>query len=198
MPKRVNQINPNKESGGKQPYQQNRIYDTDGLAPALCANKSDLLIKCKNEYFEPNIPNNNKGLILAGNMRGGKWENIHESARRVYNAEGKAPTIPTMQGGNQHPKTIVFAADYRSDEGIRIRENGKAPRGAESSGTQYNSLAIIRPRIRRLTPIECERLQTVADNYTNHVSDSQRYKMLGNGWTISVISHIFSYLKNEK
>lgn len=50
-------------------------------------------------------------------------------------------------------------------------------------------------RIRRLTPIECERLQTVKDNYTNYVSDSQRYKMLGNGWTIDVIAHIFSYLK---
>lgn len=49
-------------------------------------------------------------------------------------------------------------------------------------------------QIRRLTPVECERLQTVKDNYTNHVSDSQRYKMLGNGWTIDVISYIFSYL----
>jgi site-specific DNA-cytosine methylase len=48
-------------------------------------------------------------------------------------------------------------------------------------------------RIRRLTPIECERLQTVADKYTAHVSDSQRYKMLGNGWTIDVIAHILSY-----
>jgi DNA (cytosine-5)-methyltransferase 3A len=50
-------------------------------------------------------------------------------------------------------------------------------------------------KIRRLTPIECERLQTVKDNYTNHVSDSQRYKMLGNGWTVDVIAHIFSYMK---
>ena len=49
-------------------------------------------------------------------------------------------------------------------------------------------------RIRRLTPLECERLQTVPDNYTNHVSDSQRYKMLGNGWTVDVIAHIFKYL----
>ena len=46
---------------------------------------------------------------------------------------------------------------------------------------------------RKLTPLECERLQTVPDNYTNHVSNSQRYKMLGNGWTIEVIAHI---LKN--
>jgi len=48
--------------------------------------------------------------------------------------------------------------------------------------------------VRRLTPIECERLQTVKDNYTNHVSDSQRYRMLGNGWTVDVIAHIFSYI----
>lgn len=53
-------------------------------------------------------------------------------------------------------------------------------------------------RIRRLTPIECERLQTVKDNYTSSVSDSQRYKMLGNGWTVDVIAHIFSYLDFPK
>ena len=43
---------------------------------------------------------------------------------------------------------------------------------------------------RKLTPLECERLQTVPDNYTHHVSNTQRYKMLGNGWTIEVIAHI--------
>ena len=48
---------------------------------------------------------------------------------------------------------------------------------------------------RKLAPIECERLQTVPDNYTNHVSNTQRYKMLGNGWTIDVIAHIFKALK---
>jgi len=44
--------------------------------------------------------------------------------------------------------------------------------------------------VRKLTPIECERLQTVPDNYTNHVSNTQRYKMLGNGFTVDVIAHI--------
>jgi site-specific DNA-cytosine methylase len=48
---------------------------------------------------------------------------------------------------------------------------------------------------RKLTPLECERLQTVPDNYTNHVSNTQRYKMLGNGWTIEVIAHIFENMK---
>ena len=60
---------------------------------------------------------------------------------------------------------------------------------------QSNEIEIKNSRIRRLTPIECERLQTVKDNYTNHVSDSQRYRMLGNGWTVDVIAHIFGYLK---
>ena len=50
-------------------------------------------------------------------------------------------------------------------------------------------------RIRRLTPTECERLQTVEDGYTNQVSDPQRYRMLGNGWNIDTIVHILSFLK---
>ena len=48
---------------------------------------------------------------------------------------------------------------------------------------------------RKLTPVECERLQTVPDNYTNHVSNTQRYKMLGNGWTIEVITHILKKIE---
>lgn len=51
--------------------------------------------------------------------------------------------------------------------------------------------------IRKLTPIECERLQTLPDNYTEGVSDTQRYKMLGNGRTVDVIAHIFSYLPKQ-
>jgi DNA (cytosine-5)-methyltransferase 3A len=69
----------------------------------------------------------------------------------------------------------------------------------EKSGTlttvQKDNLVINNYKIRRLTPVECERLQTVKDNYTNHVSDSQRYKMLGNGWTVDVIAHILKYMK---
>ncbi len=68
----------------------------------------------------------------------------------------------------------------------------------DKSGTlttvQKDSLLSINKNIRRLTPLECERLQTVADNYTNHVSDSQRYKMIGNGWTVDVIVHILKYI----
>jgi site-specific DNA-cytosine methylase len=51
--------------------------------------------------------------------------------------------------------------------------------------------------VRRLTPVECERAQTVPDNYTNHVSNTQRYKMLGNGWTVDVIVHIFKNIESK-
>ena len=47
---------------------------------------------------------------------------------------------------------------------------------------------------RKLTPLECERLQGLSDNYTNHVSNSQRYKMLGNGFNIPTIKHIIKNL----
>lgn len=50
-------------------------------------------------------------------------------------------------------------------------------------------------RLRKLTPIETERLQTLPDNYTEWISNTQRYKAIGNWWTVDVIAHIFSYLK---
>ncbi len=49
-------------------------------------------------------------------------------------------------------------------------------------------------KARKLTPVECERLQTVPEGYTEGVSNTQRYKMLGNGWTVDVIAHIFSFM----
>jgi DNA-cytosine methyltransferase len=53
---------------------------------------------------------------------------------------------------------------------------------------------VVKELNRRLTPIECERLQTVPDNYSSCVADTNRYKMMGNGWTIDVIAHILSYI----
>lgn len=53
-------------------------------------------------------------------------------------------------------------------------------------------------RIRRLTPTECARLQTVPEWYIwDGISDTQRYKMLGNGWNIETIKHIFKYLEKQ-
>lgn len=52
-------------------------------------------------------------------------------------------------------------------------------------------------RIRRLTPTECVRLQTIPDWYKWQCSKTQQYKMLGNGWTVEVIKHILSFLPSE-
>lgn len=52
--------------------------------------------------------------------------------------------------------------------------------------------------IRKLTPLECERLQTLPDNYTEGISNSQRYKCIGNGWTAEVIIHILSHIDIPK
>lgn len=51
-------------------------------------------------------------------------------------------------------------------------------------------------RARKLTPLEYERLQTLPDNYTAGVSNGARYTAIGNGWTVDVISHIFSFISN--
>ena len=48
--------------------------------------------------------------------------------------------------------------------------------------------------LRYVTPVECERAQTVPDNYTSCVSDTHRYQMLGNGWTVNVIANVFKGL----
>ena len=82
----------------------------------------------------------------------------HDLMKRVYDIEGKSPTLNTCNGGNREPKIPLSTSYWR-----------------------------------RLTPLEFERLQTVPDNYTEGVSNTQRYKMLGNGWTIDIITHI---LKN--
>lgn len=52
-------------------------------------------------------------------------------------------------------------------------------------------------KVRKLTPLEYERLQTLPDNYTEGVADSRRYTTIGNGWTVDVIAHIFRGLKNN-
>ena len=53
---------------------------------------------------------------------------------------------------------------------------------------------VVKDLLRRLTPIECERLQTLTDGYTSGISDTQRYKSIGNGWTVDVIAHKFKNL----
>lgn len=83
---------------------------------------------------------------------------------------------------------------YKSQQDRAFYESGKhgsltACRAANKNGVVSES------RIRRLTPTECSRLQTVPEWYKWGCSDTQQYRMLGNGWTVDIICHIFQYLK---
>ena len=151
--------------------------------------------------------------------------NGHDILKRVYSPNGKSPTINTMGGGNREPKVVVDVramTEVRTPEANKIRQEHRKKTGKDWSPrnmrhlverkdekmntlttalTKQHILQITRDKDqevywRKLTPLECERLQTVPDNYTNHVSNTQRYKMLGNGWTIEVIAHIFKNMES--
>ncbi|MFR4773905.1 MAG: DNA cytosine methyltransferase [Ruminococcus sp.] len=86
--------------------------------------------------------------------------------QRIYSVNGKSITLSAL-GGGQGAKTGLYKIDLPDGDYI----------------------------IRKLTPIEAERLQTLPDNYTAGISSTQRYKCIGNGWTVDVIAHILGGLK---
>jgi len=104
--------------------------------------------------------------------------------REDYNKEIKTTQCLEVRGGDK----INCLTTVQKDNVISQLPKGRYPNVFEQleEGKHY----------RYITPIECERLQTVPDNYTDYVSNSQRYKMLGNGWTVDVIAHIFGSLLN--
>ena len=118
-------------------------------------------------------------------------------------ADGKTYCLDSQQVNAVEIRQIKQISNYnRNNNGIQPSQKDIIHDINEISPalqTQLNtdSSYIKTTRIRRLTPKECERLQTIPDNYTNYVSDSQRYKSIGNGWTVDVIAHILNYLKKE-
>lgn len=89
--------------------------------------------------------------------------------QRIYSVRGKSVTL-SANGGGQGAKTGLYKIDLPDGDYI----------------------------IRKLTPIEAERLQTLPDNYTFGISNTQRYKCIGNGWTVDVIAHILGGLNSER
>lgn len=108
----------------------------------------------------------------------------------VYSSEGKSPTLTTNKW--EWPKILQLP---RGANKWGIFEQ-KTPT-LSSNSRSYNNLLHDGYCLRRLTPIECERLQTLPDNYTEWVSNSQRYKMLWNGRTVDVIAHIFRQMFHD-
>lgn len=120
-------------------------------------------------------------------------------ANRVYYIHNKAVCLCGGAGGGAARMGQYLFGCITPD---RVNKRQKGQRF--NSGTKFYTLTaqdkhgvLVEGYIRKLTPVECERLQTLPDNYTDGVSDSQRYKMLGNGWTVDVIAHIFKHLKQQ-
>ena len=127
--------------------------------------------------------------------------NGHDILKRVYSPDGKSPTVTACSGGNNEPKVVAGAwrGRYQEDGSVKqklhLNKQSKSYALTASFPHKMNFLTKDEVYWRKLTPLECERLQTVPDNYTNHVSNTQRYKMLGNGWTIEVIAHILQNIE---
>lgn len=112
----------------------------------------------------------------------------------VVDLNGKSPTITARYHKTAMSDPVVMLRPRGNNKGGERALNGKTP-SLTSNSFEHNAILAVAGTYRRFTPIECERLQGVEDNYTNHVSNTQRYKMLGNGWTVDVIAHIFSQMR---
>ena len=136
----------------------------------------------------------------------------YDIIKRVYSPEGKAPTLTTMQGGHREPKVatnnpnggvLIYQQPRGWNKGGLRAKDGKTP-SLTTSSWEHNNHLTDGLRWRKLTPKECARLQTVPDDHCSMgsfdgivkpISKSQQYKMLGNGWTIDVITHILEGMK---
>lgn len=136
--------------------------------------------------------------------------NGHDILKRVYSPDGKSPTINTMGGGNREPKVVVGAYRARSvdENGKRVAWKDVKPKqmlelrkdeksNSVTSVQKDNVLTKDEVYWRKLTPLECMRLQTVQDDYLMPVSNTQKYKLLGNGWNIETICHILKNMEVE-
>ena len=146
-----------------------------------------------------------------------KTAGLTEQRLEVRNDE-KTNTLTTVQKDNV---VVLSVKDNSRVGGVTENERGFRPHRADVAKSGISELGRIlktcsktdtlttthQPKLalnsdiynlhyRKLTPIECERLQTIPDNWTDCVSKTQRYKMIGNGWTIDVIAHILKHISN--
>ncbi len=147
-------------------------------------------------------------------IRVGQIGNNNAQSGRVYSTEGKSIALQA-NGGGMGAKTglyVVALTETRTEEAKKIRRESMkkgrdySPRRAKelkartdgkantitTFPTKESLVSDLETYIRKLTPIECERLQCLPDNYTEGVSNTQRYKCLGNGFNVDVIKHILS------
>lgn len=189
-----------------------RLYWTNIPGVNQPADKGVLLKDIVHENTDSNfpiskyiVPQTETLKIIEKEVERGKvgYFNVDSQANRVYYIHDKAVTL-CGQGGGRGAKTGLYLFGCIDPGRINKRQNGQRFSEGKKSHTltaQDRHGVLIDGYIRKLTPVECERLQTLPDGYTKgevggkEISDSQRYKMLGNGWTVDVIAHI---LKNAR
>jgi DNA (cytosine-5)-methyltransferase 3A len=144
---------------------------------------------------------------------------VHDHGKsRCLSTVQKDTVVSPLPPGRYPIKTVTFNERIKGvtqdERGIRYNKGDKAKSGISELGrilkpsAEYSDALttshmpklalnsdVTNLHYRKLTPIECERLQGVEDDYTNHVSNTQRYKMLGNGWQVDTIVHIFSQMQ---
>ena len=185
-----------------------KVYQADGLAPTLTTNKGEgqkiaipvltpdrtdkrqngRRFKSDGEPMFTLTAQDKHGILIAGKLPGN-----HDQNSRVYDTNGLAPTLSTMQGGGQEPKIIQRGHGYNQGGEHKI-----APTLTSNSYHENNHLSD-GFRIRKLTPRECWRLQGFPDwafDKAQEVnSNSQLYKQAGNSVTVNVIAAIAKELR---
>ena len=153
-----------------------------GIEP-IFINSSLLSAQSRPRYYWTNIPGiqepKEKGIVLKDILETREIEGVIAGAYRARSID---------KDGNR-----VAWKEAKPQQMLELRKDNKS--NSVTSVQKDSVLTKDEVYWRKLTPLECERLQTVPDNYTNHVSNSQRFKMLGNGWTIAVIKHIFKNME---
>jgi len=170
-----NPDNPSDRTTGS-PTEQRLEAKTDGKTNCLTSVAKDNLV------FYAGIEN--------GEIKEGLSREFSQGAR-IYKPEGKGVCL-SGEGGGLGGKTGLYL--IQKSHGFNKGGNfeDKSPT-VLSNSWEHNNHITDGYRLRRLTPLECARLQTIPEWYKWIVSDSQAYKVLGNGWTVDIIKHIFNY-----
>lgn len=171
--------------------QQYRVYSPDGKSVTLCGNGGGL--GAKTGLYATPVDTDADGILHLGSLYG------QHSRWGVFAKDGKCPTITASMGmGGGHVPMVPTRMD---EEGHCQKNPTTAKQIYEVRGGRITIKGKTYPIkladgfyiIRKSTVTECKRLQTVPDTYAFPVSDTQAYKMLGNGWTVDVIAHIMSH-----
>lgn len=143
----------------------------------------------------------NSALVSAQNRQRYYWcnWNVEQPEDRGVNAHQIFNGFPASSNRNEKGERIVTIKDKYNTivanyyKGCRANSRPGVLASKDLSGKSFDELS--RDDFAMLTPQQCERLQTVPDNYTNYVSNTQRYKMLGNGFTVDVVAHLLSQMR---